>query len=431
MFRGGVEFIDFKSLSKEEPIENFKEPDKVVIPLSQHTGIPAKLVVRKGDNVLKGQVIGEIAGFISSSVHSSISGKVIGVEDILTHTYKISPAVIIENDGSGKEIEKKKNDWFSLSPSEIIELVSKNGVVGLGGATFPSHVKLVIPHGKKCEAVILNGCECEPFLTCDYRVLKENTEDVIIGLEIICKTLGVKKAYIGIEQNKIDIAEKIKKVIKNKSCEIELKVLPKKYPQGSEKHLIKSITGKEVPSGGLPIDVGIVVFNVQTAISIKNAVCDGEPLIERVITVSGLVERPKNLRVKIGTSISEVITYCEGELEEGSKIVIGGPMMGMNIPSSDIPVIKGTTGILILPEEILPEEIEPCIRCGKCIDACPMNLCPAEIGRYAELKKWEEVEKLSVSDCIECGCCSYICPSKRPLVELFKWAKTKIKRKKE
>jgi len=432
MFKGGVKLTDFKCLSKQSPIEDFKEPEKVIIPLSQHTGTPAKLVVKKGDKVLKGQIIGQAQGFISSFIHSSISGKVIGIEDILIHTYKITPAVIIENDGTGEEIEKIKSDWTLLSPEEIIEIVYKSGIVGLGGATFPSHVKLTIPKGKKCNSVILNGCECEPFLTCDYRVLKENTEDVIEGLQIICKTVGAEKGYIGIERNKIDIFEKIEKEIKNqKNCEIEIKILPERYPQGSEKQLIKSITGKEVPSGGLPIDVGVVVFNVQTCLSIKKAVCDGIPLTERVITVSGLVKNYKNLKVKIGTNISEIIDYCGCELKEENKIVIGGPMMGINILSADSPIIKGTTGILILPEEILPEEIQPCIRCGKCIEVCPMNLVPAEMGKYAENKRWKEVDYFNVSDCIECGCCSYICPAKRPLVELFKWAKTEIKRKKE
>ncbi len=433
MFKGGIKLIDFKDISKEQSIEDFKEPEKVIIPLSQHTGAPAKLVVKKGDRVLKGQIIGESAGFISSYIHSSIAGKVIGIDDVLTPTFKISPAIIIENDGSGEEIEKNKRDWLNLKKEEIIEIVQKSGIVGMGGATFPSHVKLITPEGKKCETVILNGCECEPFLTADYRVLKEETEEVIEGLQIICKTLGVKSAYIGIEKNKIDIAGKIREKIKNIKidCEIELKVLPEKYPQGSEKHLIKSITGKEVPSGGLPIDVGVVVFNVQTALAIKKCVCDGQPLIERVLTVTGVVENPKNLRVKIGTGITEILDYCGGELKEGRKLVIGGPMMGINLPSADFPVIKGTTGILILPEETLPEEIEPCIRCGKCIEVCPMNLVPAEMGRFAEYRKWEEVEKLNVFDCIECGCCSYVCPAKRPLVDLFKWAKSIIKGKKK
>lgn len=433
MFKGGIKLIDFKSISKEEPIENFKEPEKAVIPLSQHTGSPANPVVKKGDTVVKGQVIGEATGFISAYVHSPIAGKVIGIEEILTHTFRLTPAVVVENDGSGEEIEKEEKDWLSLNEKEIVEITQKSGIVGLGGATFPSHVKLSVPPGKKCETVILNGCECEPFLTADYRVLKEKTEEVIEGFQIICKTLGVKKAYIGIEENKVDIAGEIEKEIKNKKidCDIELKILPEKYPQGSEKHLIKSITGKEVPSGGLPIDVGVVVFNVQTAYSIKKAVCEGIPLTERVLTVTGLVEKPGNLKVKIGTDISEILNYCGGDIKEGRKLVIGGPMMGINIPSPEVPVIKGTTGILILPEENLPDEIEPCIRCGKCIEVCPMNLVPAEMSRYAEGKKWEEVEKLNVFDCIECGCCSYICPAKRPLVELFKLAKSEVKRDKK
>ncbi|HDD64666.1 MAG TPA: electron transport complex subunit RsxC [Firmicutes bacterium] len=432
MFKGGVKLLDFKELSKSEEIEEFKYPEKVIIPLSQHTGAPAKPTVKKGDTVVEGQIIGEAEGFISSFVHSSISGKVVSIENYPLPNGRKSLSIVIESDGENKKIEGEKKDWVSLTSEEIIEIVKKAGIVGLGGAAFPTHVKMSIPPGKKAEFVILNGCECEPFLTADYRVLKENTEEIIEGLEIISKTTGVKKSYIGIESNKIDIAEKIERAIENKKTEIdiELKILPEKYPQGSEKHLIKSITGREVPSGGLPIDVGCIVFNVQTTLSIKRAVCDGIPLTERVLTVSGLVENPKNLKVRIGTSISEILEYCGGKLGDGEKLVIGGPMMGVNIPSPDVPVIKSTTGILILPEETLPETIQPCIKCGKCVEVCPMNLVPAFISKYAESENWEMCKNLNVLDCIECGCCSYVCPAKRPLVEFFKWAKAEIKKRK-
>ncbi|MCD6408529.1 electron transport complex subunit RsxC [bacterium] len=432
MFKGGVKLLDFKELSKSEEIEEFKYPEKVIIPLSQHTGAPAKPTVKKGDTVVEGQIIGEAEGFISSFVHSSISGKVVSIENYPLPNGRKSLSVVIESDGKNEKIEGEKKDWVSLTSQEIIEIVKKAGIVGLGGAAFPTHVKMSIPPGKKAEFVILNGCECEPFLTADYRVLKENTEEIIEGLEIISKTTSVKKSYIGIESNKIDIAEKIERAIENKKTEIdiELKILPEKYPQGSEKHLIKSITGREVPSEGLPIDVGCIVFNVQTTLSIKRAVCDGIPLTERVLTVSGLVENPKNLKVRIGTSISEILKYCGGKLGDGKKLVIGGPMMGINIPSPDVPVIKSTTGILILPEENLPETIQPCIKCGKCVEVCPMNLVPAFISKYAESENWEMCKNLNVLDCIECGCCSYVCPAKRPLVEFFKWAKAEIKKRK-
>ena len=431
MFKGGVKLVDFKSLSKNEKIEEFKYPEKVIIPLSQHTGSPAKPIVKKGDYVVEGQVIGEISGFISSYIHSSISGKVIDVLPWNLPTGKKSLSVIIENDGERKSIDKTERNWLGLTSEEIINIVRENGIVGLGGAAFPSHVKLTIPPGKKAEYIILNGCECEPFLTCDYRVLREYTDEVIEGLQIICKATNVKKAFIGIEHNKIDLIPILNNAIRNLKIyiEIEIKILPEKYPQGSEKHLIKSILNKEVPSGGLPIDIGCIVFNVQTARAIKRAVCNGIPLTERVITCTGLVRKPKNLNVKIGTLISEILNYCDGELKYGRKIINGGPMMGIQIYSPEIPVIKGTSGILLLPEEKLPEKIQPCIRCGKCIDSCPMFLAPSEIGRYVEVEMFDKCENLNVFDCIECGCCSYGCPAKRPLVDFIKYAKFKLRKK--
>lgn len=432
MFDGGIRLIDFKELSKEKEIEVFPAPAKVIIPLSQHTGIPAKPVVKKGDTVLKGQIIGEAGGFISSPVHSSISGTVAGLENRLLPTGRSSLSVIIDNDNQESSVECIKREWQRMEPKEIISIVQQAGIVGMGGAAFPTHVKMSIPLNKKVECVILNGCECEPFLTADYRVMKERYAEVLEGLLIVCKALCVNKAYIGIESNKQDISLIMKKHLKDLKTpvKIDVRILPEKYPQGSEKHLIKSITGREVPSGGLPVDIGCVVFNVQTLIAVRDAVCSNSPLIERVLTVSGMVKEKKNLCVKIGTPITSILEYCGAETGPGCKLVIGGPMMGINPASSDIPIIKGTTGILILPEETsLPDEIESCIRCGKCVDTCPMRLVPAEISRNAESKNWDRCKRLDVADCIECGCCSYVCPAKRPLVELFKWAKAELRKK--
>jgi len=431
MFKGGVKLLDFKSLSKDEKIEEFKYPEKVIIPLSQHTGIPAKPVVKKGDYVVEGQVIGEIGGFISSYIHSSISGKVIDILPWNLPTNRKSLSIVIESDGEKKSIEKKQREWLKLESNEIINIVREAGIVGLGGAAFPTHVKLTIPEGKKVDFLLINGCECEPFLTCDYRVLKEFTDEVIEGIQIIAKTVNVKDVFIGIESNKIDLLPVLRNSLKNLKIflNIEIKVLPEKYPQGSEKHLIKSILNREVPSGRLPIDVRCVVFNIQTTLAIKRAVCDGIPLTERVLTCSGLVGKPKNLKVKIGTLISEILNYCEGEVKYGRKIVTGGPMMGIQIANPDVPVLKGTTGILLLPEEKLPEDIQPCIRCGKCIEICPMFLMPSEIGRYVEHGRYDKCEYLNVFDCIECGCCAYICPAKRPLVDFIKCAKLKLRKK--
>ncbi|MCM8820454.1 MAG: electron transport complex subunit RsxC [Candidatus Omnitrophica bacterium] len=430
MFQGGVKLVDFKEISKDKVTEDFPAPEKVIIPLSQHTGIPSKPVVKKGDTVLKGQLIGENAGFISSATHSSISGTVAGIENCSLPGGRISTAIIIENDGKDIPVEPVNRNWQDLKPEEIISIVRDSGIVGMGGAAFPSAVKLTIPKGKKADYVILNGCECEPFLTADYRVIIEETDKVVEGLFIICKAIGVKKGYIGIESNKRDLVPLLREAITKFVSEVvvEIKVLPEKYPQGSEKHLIKSVLNKEVPSGGLPVDVGCVVFNIQTALAIRDAVCEGIPLIERVLTVTGLVRNPKNLRARIGTPVSKILEYCGVELKENTKIVIGGPMMGIQIHTTDIPVIKGTSGILVLPQEFLPENIQPCIRCGKCIEVCPMRLVPAELGKYAENQKWERCNEFNVSDCIECGCCSYICPAKRPLVDLFKWAKVEIRK---
>ncbi len=427
MFNGGIKLIDFKELSKEEKIEDFKEPEKVIIPLSQHTGIPAKPVVKKADKVKQGQIIGEGQGFISSYIHSPISGIVTGIEKVYLPTGKISEGIIIENDGLNEKIEYIKRNWNDLSKEEIIKIVYEAGIVGLGGAGFPTHVKLSIPTGKKAEYVILNGCECEPFLTCDYRVLKEKTDQVLEGLYIIKKVVEAEKGIIAIESNKVDIVDKIKNVIKEKKVDIDIKILQEKYPQGSEKHLIKSITKREVPSGKLPIDVGCIIFNVQTSLSIKKAVCDGIPLIERVLTITGVIEKRKNLNVKIGTLISEIIQSC-GSKPERTKIIIGGPMMGINIFNENVPVIKGTTGILILPEEILPDEVLPCIRCGKCLDVCPMKLMPNMLSLYSENEMWDKAMEYFPADCIECGCCAYVCSAKRPIVQHIKIAKLNIKR---
>jgi Na+-translocating ferredoxin:NAD+ oxidoreductase subunit C len=433
MFKGGLKIDAFKELSKDEGIETFASPGKVAMALSQHAGLPSKPLVQKGDMVREGQVIGEPAGFISSYVHSSISGKVSAIENRSLPNGKKSPCIIIEKepvDEAASENQDIKN-WQDMRPEEIVEAVRKAGIAGMGGAAFPTFVKLMVPEGKKAGCVLLNACECEPFLTADYRVLKENIPEIIEGLQIICKALSISKAYIGIESNKRDLVKSLENHSLNIKLpvSIEIKVLPEKYPQGSEKHLIKSVTGKEVPSLGLPIDIGCVVFNVQTVFAIQKAVCEGLPLTERVLTVTGLVKTPKNLKVKIGTPLSDILDYCGGRITDSTRLIIGGPMMGINIPSADVPVIKSTTGILLLPgDPAHTEEIQPCIRCGRCVNACPMSLVPSEISRYAEQQRWEDCKSLDIADCVECGCCSYICPARRPMVDLLKWAKAELRK---
>ncbi len=434
MARNGLRLLDFKLLSKDAPIEEFPYPDKVTIPFSQHAGIPAKPVVKKGDRVLENQVIAEPAGFISGFIHSSVSGKVTALQDCLLPTGQKSLCAIIESDGT-RDIEKgEESDWKDMAPDDIISAIRQAGIAGLGGAAFPSHVKLSPPEDKLPEYIILNGCECEPFLTADYRMMKESPEEVVEGLAVLCRAAKVSRSFICLEKNKRDLvpslvveAERLKKITAGK-LDIRIKILPELYPQGSEKQLIKSTVDREVPSGGLPMDVSCIVFNVQTAFAVQQALKKGCPLTERVLTLSGLVKNPRNLRVRIGTSFSDILSYAEEET--GSrKLVSGGPMMGVNLHTADVPVIKSTSGILLLPEERLPERIMPCIRCGKCIETCPMNLVPAEIGRYAESGEWEICKSLDLTDCVECGCCSYICPAKRPLTALFKWGKAELRRK--
>ncbi|PIV64214.1 MAG: electron transport complex subunit RsxC [bacterium (Candidatus Ratteibacteria) CG_4_10_14_3_um_filter_41_18] len=438
-FRGGIYPRGFKYLSKASPIKNLPLPQKVTIPLLQHTGAINYPLVKIGDLVKKGQKIGDNKKFISAPVHSSISGKVIAIKEFFTPLGKKVPSIIIESDNLDEEFLLDKMDWEKESIESIKGRIRESGVVGLGGAAFPTAVKLSPPGEKKIDTAILNGCECEPYLTADYRLMVEKPEEVLEGFQIILKILGVKKGYIGIEDNKPEAIKQLRvqsdkvvardKVPKQSLFSIKIVVLPTKYPQGAEKQLIKAITHREVPSGGLPMDVGVVVQNVSTALAIKESVVDGKALMERVVTVSGpVVKKPGNFRVRIGTPISELIVASGGLPSDTERIIIGGPMMGIAQWTTEIPVTKGTCGILLLPKEkFFKEEIEPCIRCGKCIEICPMNLLVAEISRYAENKDWKSVKELNVLDCMECSACAYVCPAKRPIVQYIKWAKEQLK----
>jgi electron transport complex protein RnfC len=341
------------------------------------------------------------------------------------------PAVVIESDGRDEWGEKlpPRKDYLSLTPDEIRKIIREAGIVGLGGAAFPTQVKLSPPQDKKIEMVILNGCECEPYLTADFRLMQEKPREIIEGLKIIMHVLGVAKSFIGIEDNKPEAVDALQAVL-GKDSPISLVKLKTKYPQGSEKHLIKAITNRETPSGGLPLDVGIVVNNVGTAVAIFEAVVQRKPLIDRVITVSGeAIKEPQNFRVRIGTPFSFVVENAGGMVGNPGKIIMGGPMMGIAQSSLEVPVIKGTTAILVLPAEKVGESGD-CIRCGRCIESCPMNLLPNFIGLYVERNRLNGLENYHVMDCIECGCCAYVCPTRRPLVQYIKQAKAEITRKK-
>ncbi|SJZ39270.1 electron transport complex protein RnfC [Garciella nitratireducens DSM 15102] len=432
-FHGGIHPSYFKDYTKDKVIKKAAPPKTVVIPMQQHIGAPCEPLVKKGDEVKLGQKIGDSKGFVSAPIHASVSGKVVAVEPRFHNSGKKVLSVVIESDGLDTlhESIKSPGKLKDLSSEKIKTLIRESGIVGLGGATFPTQVKLSPPPEKKIEAVILNGAECEPYLTADHRLMVERPEEIVFGLKVILKALNVEKGYIGIEDNKPDAIEAIKKVVENDS-NIVIYKLHTKYPQGAEKQLIKAITGKEVPSGGLPADVGVVVQNVGTAAAIGNTIKTGIPLIERVVTITGSgIKEPQNLLVRLGVPIKDIIEQCGGFSENPGKIIMGGPMMGVAQFTTEIPVVKGTSGILVLNKEDskLPEPFN-CIRCGKCVEVCPMNLMPLYISSYTLHEMYDKAEEFHAMDCIECGSCSYICPSRRPLVESIRLAKEEIKSQK-
>lgn len=428
-FKGGTHPPDSKKATESLPIERANEPKVVVIPMQQHIGAPCEPIVQIGDEVKVGQKIGEAKGFVSVPVHSSVSGKVTAVEPRLYSGGMAVPCIVIESDMQNIVSDQvvPKGDLTGLSAEDIKNIIKEAGIVGMGGATFPTHVKLAPPPDKKVDTVILNGAECEPYLTSDHRLMLEYPENVVFGLQALMKALGVKKGYIGIETNKPDAIEKVFEAAKD-VADIEVVALKTKYPQGAEKQLIYACTGREVPSGGLPADAGVVVNNVGTAAAVAKAIKTGMPLIERIVTVTGAgVNSPKNLLVKIGTSFRDIIEQCGGLKGKVGKVIAGGPMMGITQFSLDIPAIKGTSGILVLSEEEarLPEPSN-CIKCGKCVETCPINLMPVNISMYSLANRHDQAEALNAMDCIECGSCSYVCPAKRPLVDSIRVSKREI-----
>jgi electron transport complex protein RnfC len=429
-FKGGIHPPDKKELSKDKNISQTKPPKRVVIPIVQHIGAPCKLSVSVGQGVKKGEVIGIPEGFVSAPVHSSVSGKVIAIGEFPLATGRMVTSVVIENDGKEEWTSLKDNpDYMKLSPDELKGKVKDAGIVGMGGAAFPTHVKLSPPKEKPVDVVILNGAECEPYLTADYRLMIERPQEVVEGLKILMKILGGNKGFIGIENNKPDAVEAMKKAASGEP-NIQVCPLEVKYPQGAEKMLIKATVGRKVPPRGLPMDVGVVVQNIGTAVAIYEAARYGKPLIERVVTVTGEgIKEPKNLMVKIGTLVSDLIEECGGFKPEAAKVISGGPMMGFAMYSLDVPVTKGTSGILVLPEEgiVHTEDFGPCIRCGRCIDICPMGLMPSMLSVLSERGFYEETKDYDLFDCFECGSCTYVCPSKRPIVQLIRLAKSLVK----
>lgn len=428
-FKGGVHPPSQKVLTKDIPIRNLEAPEKVIIPLRQHIGAPLDPVVNIGDVVKKGQIVGKSEAFVSAPVHSSVSGKVVGIEAYYHPSGVKTPAVIIENDFNEEwdpEI-KPLGDYKDLSAKEIVEAVKNAGIVGMGGATFPTHVKLSPPPDKEVKYIIVNGAECEPYLTSDYRAMMEYPEKIIYGLKALMKVFNLDTGYFGIEDNK---PEGIKNVLKALGDDTSIKIctLKAKYPQGSEKHLIKAVTKKEVPSGKLPVDVGAIVVNVDTAVSIANVLQTGRPCIDRIVTVTGDgINKPCNLRVKVGTPFKYVLDAAGGLKDDVKKLIMGGPMMGSSQYSIETPVIKGTSGLLALCEKSIHDKKErSCLRCGKCVSACPMGLMPLYLSMYSKAEDFTNMKKYNILDCIECGCCSFACPSFKNPVEYIRIGKAKL-----
>jgi Na+-translocating ferredoxin:NAD+ oxidoreductase subunit C len=428
-FHGGIHPDDAKALSKACETVSMPLPPEVILPVRQHIGAPAKVIVEKDQHVKKGQMVAEPGGFVSSPVHASLSGKIKAIEPRLTPSGMKVLSVVIESDGLDEWAEglDTLRDISDLSPEQLRNLVRDSGLVGMGGAAFPTHVKLSPPADKPIDTVILNGVECEPFSTCDHRLMLEHPESIVGGLKIIMKILGCSRGFIGIERNKPDAIQVMKEAVKDLPG-VKVVDLQVKYPQGGEKQLIYAVTKRRVPAGGLPMDVGCVVQNVGTSTAIYEAVQLGRPLIQRMVTVTGNgVHKPVNVLARLGDSFSRLVEFAGGYTEKANKLIMGGPMMGIAQFTDDVPVIKGTSCILVLEEgQAALEEEQPCISCARCVDVCAMNLLPTSLAAMVDLERWDDLKKFGALDCIECGSCTYICPSKRRIVEKIKFGKFRL-----
>ena len=427
---GGIHPEENK-ISAQQPIEVVPIPKTVFIPVSQHLGTPAKPIVEKGDVVKTGQLIAKGEGFISANVHSSVSGTVLKVDEVVDYSGYRRLSIVVETDGDewvdtiDRTTELKKE--CSLDSKAIVDKINEMGIVGMGGATFPSYVKLNVPQGKKAEYLLINGVECEPYLTSDHRLMLEKGREVMVGITILMKALQVNKAMIGIENNKKDAFQLMTDLSKEFQG-ITVQTLKVKYPQGAEKQLIKALINREVPSGKLPIEVGCVVHNVGTAFAVYEAIQKNKPLFERIVTVTGKsIKKPSNLLARVGTSISDLIAMTGGLPDDSGKIISGGPMMGRALSNADAPITKGTSGILVMTEkESKRVPVLNCIRCGRCVTVCAMGLEPFLLAKLAENQVWEEAEAEHIMDCMECGSCQYTCPSGRPLLDHVRVGKNEV-----
>ncbi len=435
-FRGGIHPLKGihhgKTLSDNRPIEVCSVPNEIVLPLSQHIGAPSVPVVNVGDKVDMGQMVADASGYVSVPCFSSVSGTVKAIEQRPHISGRSMMAVVIENDFEDRLSPdiKSPGSLEALSSKQIVDIIKGAGIVGMGGAAFPTHVKLSPPPEKTIDTLIVNGAECEPYLTADHRLMLEHPDEIVRGLEAVMKVLGVEKAYIAIEANKPDAIAAVSKAVQGKKINVD--TLRVKYPQGAEKQLIYAVTKRQVPSGGLPMDVGTVVVNAGSVYQITLAIEKGLPLYERVVTVTGCVGSPSNLLVRLGTPISHVIAQVGGFSGKVEKVIAGGPMMGITQHNLNAPVMKGTSGLLALDEKMAKSaQASACIRCGKCVMVCPMGLLPYLLGDYAEHERFEDAEKTHVLDCMECGSCAYVCPANRHLVQEMRLAKSQIMQKRK
>ena len=429
---GGVHPSDNKQRSKSSAIEAMELPDVVNIPLAQHIGAPATAVVKKGDSVVVGQLLAEPTGFMSAAIHSPISGTVTAVDMQVNGQGLRQMMITIKREGDEWDAAIDRSETLvtecTLEPKAIIEKIKAAGIVGMGGATFPTHVKLSIPDGKRAEILIINGVECEPYLTSDYRTMLERGEQLVVGTRILMRAIGVTKAVIGVEANKPDAVKHLQNIV-GAATDIRVQMLKTQYPQGGEKQLIAAVTGREVPAPpALPIDVGAVVCNASTAVAVYEAVQKNKPLIERVVTVTGsAVPAPKNLLTRFGTPVEALIAKCGGVADGDVKVINGGPMMGRALSNIAMPVMKGCSGITIMVGDAAKRGAESaCIKCAKCVSACPMGLEPYLLSKQSIKKGWEAMEANDVTSCIECGCCQFTCPANIPLLDHIRLGKQTV-----
>ena len=423
-FRHGIHPPEHKHRTEALAIEQAPFVDEYVLPLSQHIGAPSRAIISVGDVVTRGQKLADPGGFVSVALHAPVAGKVTAIELRLHPNGRMVPSIVLRRDPwSSQQLTGEPIDPASLEPADVLKHIQHSGMVGLGGAAFPSHVKLAVPDGKQIDDIVINGCECEPYLTCDHRVMVEHAEEVVRGTEILRGLLGGKRSWIGVELNKPDAIAALEAASKPPLTVVGLEV---KYPQGAEKMLMMAIFGKEVPAGGLPLDLGMLTNNVGTTAAIADLFDKGLPLIERVVTVTGLgVDRPRNLRVPIGTPVRTILEHC-GLSPRTDRVILGGPMMGAPQKSVDVPVLKGTSGLLCLDGAPEPDEFA-CIRCGRCVEACPMFLNPARLARLVRAERPGEAAQINLMSCFECASCSYVCPSGIPLVQWMRVGKQSLR----